>query len=222
MALAATVLALLLFLPRFRSSTLPVQLIRFPPNITKLIINVGSNVDPPQPTNDESVAVLAIEPILETASQIPKTERRVVITAAISDFVGFATFHPFNTKGLSSSLSDPASQKSSLHWTRQPSTYQSFYVVPVLSMRHLLDAIPPHINILYLKTDMQGHDFVALKSAGAALQRVQRVKAETYCKGFSYYGGVRNSYEQDLLPLMRSLGFVGALPLVMLFRQSTQ
>jgi hypothetical protein len=64
------------------------------PGIKHVIINIGSNVDPPLPPADnESIAVIAIEPVLGTAAKIAKHPRLYVICAAIADVTRFQTIN---------------------------------------------------------------------------------------------------------------------------------
>ena len=64
--------------------------LELPPNIQSVIINIGCNIDPPMPPADNnSVAVIAVEPVLQTAVRIPFHERLYVITCAIADVPRF-------------------------------------------------------------------------------------------------------------------------------------
>ena len=79
--------------------------------------------------------------------------------------------------------------------------------VPVLTLAHLLQAIPPHIRIPRLRTDMQGFDFTGLASAGTLLKRVDSIEME--CTGAAeeeIYHGVDNRFK-DWRPYMTKLGF---------------
>ena len=180
--------------------------LNLPQNITKIAINVGSNVDPILPDEtDESMAVIAIEPILTTALNIPKHPRLYVVTAALSDKVGFGVMNVFNGNGMSSSLNRPVD--STRDWVWKPDGYNVVDIVPVLTLQMLLAAVPEHIEILLLKTDMQGNDFSALKSAKSNLRRVKKVQSECWCGGFAHYAGVMNDYHKDFEPYMKGLGF---------------
>ena len=75
------------------------------PEIKAVIINIGSNIDPPMPPeDDDSIAVIAVEPVLETASKISKHHRLYVIVCAIADVTRFQMMNLYNIGGLSSSL----------------------------------------------------------------------------------------------------------------------
>ena len=164
---------------------------KFPPSIKRVIINVGSNRQPPDPTA-EDLAVIAVEPMLNTAINIPSHQRRYVITAAISNTVGFANFFTYMYNGESSSLSEVKEedkQKPEAWWARddhREKDYPPVMFVPVLTLRLLLEAIHPDLDIVLLKTDMQGYDFTAVSAAGDALLRVKQLYSEVNCHGFAY------------------------------------
>lgn len=164
---------------------------KFPPSIRRIIVNVGSNVAPPMPKEDD-IAVIAVEPMLPTAWAIPKHERVYVVTAAIAGTVGFANFFSYNFNGESSSLTEMVEEdkaKSSGWWaadTLREKGYPPVNFVPVLTMRMLLEAIPEELEVILLKTDMQGYDFTAVSTAGDALLRVKQLYSEVNCHGFAY------------------------------------
>ena len=166
-------------------------LFKFPPTVRRIIVNVGSNVAPPVPKEDD-IAVIAVEPMLPTAWAIPKHERVYVITAAIAGTAGFANFFSYNFNGESSSLTEMAQEdkgKSTGWWAAdslREKGYPPVNFVPVLTMRMLLDAIPADLEIILLKTDMQGYDFTAVSTAGDALRRVKQLYSEVNCHGFAY------------------------------------
>jgi hypothetical protein len=134
----------------------------FPPSVTRVILNVGSSKDPPTPPDDHT-AVVAVEPIMATARAIPSHPLTFVIVAAISNATGFANFFTYNRNGESSTLADlPDAIKLSTHsskWWAQdkvrPPDVPKVLFVPVLTLAMLLDAVPPHIRVAFLKTDMQ-------------------------------------------------------------------
>ena len=164
---------------------------KFPPAVKRIIVNVGSNVAPPVPKSDD-IAVIAVEPMLPTAWAIPKHERVYVITAAIAGTAGFANFFSYNVNGESSSLTEMAQEDKgapTAWWaadSQREKGYPPVNFVPVLTMRMLLDAIPADLEIILLKTDMQGYDFTAVSTAGDALRRVKQLYSEVNCHGFAY------------------------------------
>jgi hypothetical protein len=170
----------------------PPSYLKLPPGVKRVIINVGSNLQPPVPKEDD-IAVIAVEPMLATAARIPKHERVFVVTAAVSNVVGFASFFSYNFNGESSSLAQMREEDAAAPsgWWAADNLREKGYApvsfVPVLTLRMLLDAIPPEVEILLLKTDMQGFDFTAVSAVGsAALARVRQVYSEVNCHGFAY------------------------------------
>ena len=89
--------------------------ISFPPQVKTVWINVGSNTDPPI-SDDNTTFTIAVEPVQSTASLIRSHRRVIVVTAAISDFTGFAKFYIYSAQGVSSSLS---SINERANWTGQ-------------------------------------------------------------------------------------------------------
>ena len=144
----------------------PMALLRthfsLPPQVTRVIINVGSSKDPPTPP-DDFTAVIAVEPILATAMAIPQHPLTFVIVAAISNATGFANFFTYNRNGESSTLADlPDAIKHSTHsskWWAQdkyrPENVPRVLFVPVLTLAMLLEAVPRNVRVAFLKTDMQ-------------------------------------------------------------------
>jgi hypothetical protein len=161
------------------------DLFTFPPFIRRVIVNVGANRNPPQPL-DEETAVIAVEPVLQTAMQIPKHPRVFVIVAAISNVSGFAPIYTYNGFGESSTLAN--ADNTGAYWTDakyRDEGYPPVSFVPVLTMEQLLRAVPPHITIALLQTDMQGYDFLAASSCPlAVLRRAEQIFHEANCNGF--------------------------------------
>ena len=50
--------------------------------------------------------------------------------------------------------------------------------VPAVRLEDVLERIPAHISVEFLKTDIQGLDLQALKSAGDQILRVKRIQTE--------------------------------------------
>ena len=195
-------------------------LFEFPPEIKRVIINVGSWLDPPKPSAPD-MAVIAVEPNLNTAYNVRNEHghpRMWVVTAAVSDKAGFANFFTYNQHGVSSSLT--AMSEKNKHdpnlpmggaWAqdqRREASYPPVAFVPVLTLTQLINAVPPNLTIIGLKTDLQGYDFVAISSAGPALQRVEQIFCEINCKGFTYNPDApQNDYDVVWKSFMPSIGF---------------
>jgi FkbM family methyltransferase len=150
-----------------------------PPSIHSVIVNIGNDAKLSAPPEDTGVAVIAVEPVLKKASQIPAHDRIFIVSAAIRDFSGFVTLN------------------------------RPLQIVPVLPMRKFLSSIPENVTILSLETDMQGFDYVALKSARASLLHIRRIQSKVSC-GVTYKIN-RNDYHRDFQPLMQSVGLAAVV-----------
>lgn len=196
------------------TETLAPSLLELPDYTKGVIINVGSNIDPPlPPKNNKSIIVLAVEPILATAAMIPHDPRMFVLTCAIAGLpVRLQTMFNYGGNGVSSSLSKFIDQNTSA--TMGGSNWKSIgykqyrQFVAVVTLEMLLNSIPANVDIVWLKTDMQGYDFQAIQSAGDTLRRrVHRLTTETYVRGTPGYEGSQNDLEKDWIPYMRNLGY---------------
>lgn len=175
------------------------QLDKLPHGTQSLIINIGSNSDPiPPPENDTSTAVLAVEPIVHAL--ITPRPRLYVLPAAVASENGVAMMHVLNRNGVSSSLAAPAVRS---FWTKS----SGLHVVPVISLETLLSSVPSDVQVAYIRTDMQGHDFLTLSSIGSRLTRVPYVAAETWFSNQYTYKDVNNDFCGNLLPHMLGLGY---------------
>ncbi|KAJ8601261.1 hypothetical protein CTAYLR_003278 [Chrysophaeum taylorii] len=86
-------------------------------------------------------------------------------------------------------------------------------VVPVISLRTILEDLG-HVDIPYLKTDMQGADFEAIRaiveedSAGVGLfRRIPNLLTEVWMHNEQSYTGFKNDLCRDWLPMMDSIGY---------------
>lgn len=185
------------------SLTSPIR-IPFPSTIRRVWLNIGSHIDPPVSPNEDTMTI-AVEPVLSIAAKIRPHPRVFVLPCAISDRVGVAPFYAYND-GLSSSLNLANEDAPDLmNWKTKalPDDIPAVSLVPVLTLRHLLDAIPRHIEIELIKTDMQGHDLAAIKSAGLAARRAKFIHHEASCDNrTSYAGAPANDAELDWVAYM--------------------
>lgn len=164
--------------------------IKLPQDVTRLVINIGSSVDPPVPTLPGQ-ATIAFEPLIAAANQIPSHPRVFVVCAAVSNYYGMATFQKDTTrKGDSSSLGSVNGGKYS--WLIAGMTP---IIVPVVPLAAVLDSFAPTVTLDFLKTDMQGFDFVAVGSIGERIRRFETVEAEVYRRGWRTYAENANSFE---------------------------
>jgi len=70
-----------------------------------------------------------------------------------------------------------------------------------------MDSIGQHVDIIELKTDMQGFDFHAVSSGGNRIRRAKKVIAEVYKEGFREYEAHANCFETEWKPFMNKMGF---------------
>ena len=171
---------------------------RQPTGPTHVVYNIGSNNDPPTPFND--TLIVAVEPLREVAAKIEYNPNRFVVTAAVSDHYGMATFNHFD---VSSSLLEP--QNPSDGWTSN-GRHGERVVVPLVPLSAVLDSFD-EFECSLIKTDMQGMDFYAVKGAGNDIARCGYIFSETYCNNFTNYKGAENDFHKHWLPRMTRLGF---------------
>ena len=62
--------------------------------------------------------------------------------------------------------------------TQRQGGHYSRFTLENNEMKDLLDIIPEHVRILALKTDMQGFDVTAIKSAGEDIRRIDEILHE--------------------------------------------
>lgn len=186
--------------PTMPTEHLSTALAALPSAARHVFMNIGSNIDPLLPPDgDESVVSIAFEPIV--SNRIPPSRGLFVVAAAVSNFSGMAQMGVYNDRGLSSSLAKPA-------WSGLLTDEHAPQLVPVISMSTVLASLPSRIDVWFLKTDMQGHDFIALSSTGALLrQRVHYIMSETAVNNVHAYNGTANDLCRDHLPFMRANGF---------------
>lgn len=179
--------------------------ISLPVGTKKVIINIGSNIDPIVPREgDFSTHSLAFEPVV--SELIQPHPQLSIIPAAVSDASGLLTMNMYNTKGGSLSL---AKASSTQHWNSDPDRGGREKIVPIISFQDVLDSIPLDIEISFIKTDMQGFDFRAVSSVGKSLvsRGVKRLLTEVYLDNRRTHEGVENDFCLHWIQYMRSVGY---------------
>lgn len=198
---------------------------KLPASATDCVINIGSNIDPIIAT--PPTISIAFEPIVH--HMIKAQPNLFVVPAAVSDADGLEMMTVSGRSsvmpGTTSSLASLDTTKKTMHSYRSKLGLQkaggAVKVVPVLSMRRVLNALPRNLTLAYLRTDMQGFDAVALRSAGQQLLRAEFLAGEFNYQGFSAYTGMTN----DLCTMvvdMNKLGFelVGVVNRHLLYNRS--
>ena len=162
----------------------------------RLVLDLGSSSHPEKPRGGE--VVIAFEPVLPP-EKIAPADRLFVVPAAVGSHNGLAKMSVYGHDGAASSLGTLAAGDA-----LPP---EATRVVPVMAMEDVLAAIPPSMELTYLKTSLQGWDFTALSSARNALQRAHYVKTEVSTQGISSYRFVKNDFCRDWIPHMEALGY---------------
>lgn len=193
-----------------------------PDHITSVFINIGSNLDPILPPADfgDDAITIAFEPIVgcdilgtnlpsKSIHNIHHHHQLLVVHAAVSATSGLTSMYMYNKNGESSSLSK-ATAKS--YWnsnTNNRTSDGTIRMVPLLTLPQILHAIPTHIHIPYIKTDMQGHDFAAIAAAGPMLfeRGVDYIMTEVFFHDETSYEGVQNDFCHDWWPHMQRVGY---------------
>lgn len=181
------------------------SLIELPAGTSKVIINIGSNLDPILPRSwENNTHSIAIEPVV--GDLILSHPQLSVVKAAVDSSSGLATMHVYNDYGVSSSFSKASSRQ---FWNSDPERDGKSIIVPVISFQELLDSIPSNIEIAFIKTDMQGSDFRAVSSVGAYLRKrgVKRLKTEVYLDNVRTYENSENDFCLHWIPYMTSIGY---------------
>ena len=185
---------------------LPVTFLYLPSSTKEIVINVGSNLDPIMPAYSMGPCAhsIAVEPIV--GCKIMEHRQLSVINAAISDKPGVASMIKNNVQGVSSSLAQVAKED---FWnTNKEGGDGKRVIVPVITLTSLLNAIPSTVQVSFLKTDMQGFDFTAIRAAGPALKdKVTHIMNEVWLDDVYSYE-VQNDLCRDWLPFMTGLGYV--------------
>ena len=179
---------------------------------SSMFIDIGANLDvirPPQ--SNQSVAVLAFEPVryIDLKKSVKHETRLHVSPAAVSNEDGEAEMSVYHKYGVASSLGKPVDKQRLQHSRTTDISGQRVarIKVPVLSMQTVLSAVPARIEVWFLKTDMQGYDFKAIKGGGNFLQRVQYMKTECQINREQTYQGVDNDFCDHFWPFLTNQGF---------------
>lgn len=114
------------------------------------------------------------------------TDSSILIHAAVSNFRGLAPFYEYaGVSGVASSLmtvNEEVVADEEKRGGQGPYTSgergQSW--TTVITLKDVLDIIPKHVRIIELKTDMQGFDVTAIKSAGEDIKRIDEIFHECY------------------------------------------
>jgi FkbM family methyltransferase len=156
--------------------------IRVLPDITSVIIDVGTNANPyylDQATKNPHLFYVAIEPqpmIYATmASVVQNTStksRSITINAAAALKEGFTIFYISSNSECSSLLPANKARQHECHLTATKTS------VPTIRLDTLISFFPPRLRFRILAIDAQGFDFVVLQSAHQSRDRLDHVILE--------------------------------------------
>lgn len=150
------------------------------------------------------IGVVAIEPMSERWDSWPKDPRVIGVPVAISLERGTLDFNVNVSHGTSSLLKTMPGTAFSDEVMKTVEVRR----VPAVRLEDVLERIPPDLKIWFLKTDIQGLDLQALKSAGEHLRRVRRVRVEIInAELYEKSGPESMSTEQEFHDYMKSMGF---------------
>lgn len=190
----------------------PDGMLKLPPRVKVVHIDVGAHMLETtswvlEQTGDRpTIGLIAIEPQEQCWAKWPDRARLISLPVAIFTERGTMDFH-VNAADVTSSL---ATSKTGTELDAQLTTVE-VRKVPVLRLEDVLAAIPPEIEIDYLKSDVQGADLQVLQSAGEQLRRVRRVKVEVV--NAPYYTDVpghKAGTEAEIVEYMEKTGFLFA------------
>lgn len=191
---------------RVRSNNPLAQLV-VPSGTTDVWMNLGPHLYPAfSPVAGSTTLYVYVEPQSSVCAQLRQRfggmQNVAVVQAAVSGKPGTAKLRIMggNHTG-SSSLSDPSYESS---WNKDQHQTEE---VQVVTLAQLLSVIPQAIPIKYIQTDIQGHDFAAVKSAGWDLRRIEKVTAEVWDGQVKTYQGTSNSLQTDWEPYMKTMRF---------------
>jgi hypothetical protein len=167
-----------------------------PKECKKIIVNVGSSVDPAT-SPDPDTCTIAVEPLFDAASRIPKSNRTFVICAAVGNNTwDLATFWRDKTRNGDSSSLSKITEASKNAWVHLRDAFVASFV-PLVPLSVIVERLSPDLDLILLKTDMQGFDFIAVSSIGKLVRRFRKVYSECYAEGFQTYEGPKNAIKSE-------------------------
>ena len=179
----------------------------FPPRVRRVWIDVGAHLlqtTGRQFLDHQDIGLIAIEPMPKPWTYWPRDDRLIGLPVAIYLDRGWRDFK-IAAWEMASSLSDPAPDNPNMDKRRTVEVIQ----VPVIRLEDVMAKIPAHLPIEYVKVDVQGLDLQVIKSAGEALRRVGRVRAEVINeKSYVGIGDEKPATEDELVAYMDSMGFL--------------
>lgn len=148
----------------------------FPRSVKRVWVDVGANMlqtSRYELFTDESLGVIAVEPLESCWNKWPKMERLIAIPFALNNTEGPQTFYITKFDQWSSLLKSSPGE-----FLKERRQVQEEVRVEVFHLKRILEMIPERLPIELLKVDVQGKDLEVLQSAAAQLPRVRKIKTE--------------------------------------------
>jgi FkbM family methyltransferase len=184
-----------------------------PPSVRRVWIDVGAHLmehTRKEMERGDDMALVAIEPLAECWKVWPDNPRLIALPVAISTDRGMMDFN-VNVENATSSLLksvDNRQVRFGLKALGDLTRTVEMRKVPVLRLEDVLERIPAHLDIQWLKTDVQGLDLQVLKSAGEQVRRAGRVRAEVInSRIYEGSGELKPGTESEFVAYMESKGF---------------
>jgi len=168
---------------------------------------------------DPEVFCVMVEPLLRVVTGVHErgqvTNTSIMIHTAVGPSRGLAPFYEYaGVSGVASSLSvinEVLVEREVASGAKGPYSAgargQTFSTT--VTLKDILDIIPDRVRILQMKTDMQGFDVTAIRSAGKDVARIDEIYHECYGDGeINMYEGapVPNTY-QNAKAILEPYGF---------------
>lgn len=168
---------------------------------------------------DPEVFCVYVEPLMRVNKGLHErgliTNTSILIHTAVGPEKGLSPFYEYaGVSGVASSLSainEEIVEREVKGGSNGPFTAgargQSF--TTTVTLKDLLDIIPDRVRILQMKTDMQGFDVAAIRSAGRDIRRVDEIYHECYGDGdiVEYKGAPVDNTFRNAQALLEPLGF---------------
>jgi FkbM family methyltransferase len=187
----------------------------FPEGTKSIVIDIGQHVSPILPKSS-SEFVIGFEAILERYKDNVAKNRHVAnklfIPMAVGKEDGMLMFKELAASEASSLLDvneDAISDRlkvlkeNNYDAGKDPFEIKYKYFLPVTALKHVIERIPDHITLSFLKIDTQGNEMQVLQGAGP-LKRFQSIMAEVTVKKQFYKD---SASEAEMLTFMRNAGF---------------
>jgi FkbM family methyltransferase len=184
-----------------------------PPGVRRVWIDVGAHLlehTRKELERSDDMALVAIEPLAECWKAWPDNPRLIALPVAISTDRGWLDFNVNAENATSSLLKSADNQQINFGTKKLAELTRTVEVrkVPVLRLEDVLERIPAHLDVEWVKTDVQGLDLQVLKSAGEQLRRVGRIRAEVIVdRIYEGSGELRPGTEVEFVAHMESKGF---------------